>query len=69
MSYVPDQEALDQARNQAMEAESHLHRMVAQACPDPDKHRAVQHRDGKPPWCPLCGRTNRGVKTKEVDAQ
>lgn len=69
MSYVPDQEALDQARNQVMEAEFHLHRMVAQACPDPDKHRAVQHRDGKPPWCPLCGRTNRGVKTKEVDAQ
>lgn len=69
MSYVPDQEALDQARNQVMEAEFHLHRMAAQACPDPDKHQAIQHRDGKPPWCTLCGRTNRGVRIKEVDAQ
>lgn len=69
MIYVPDQEALDQVRNQVMEAEFHLHRMVVQACPDPDKHRAVQHRDGKPPWCPLCGRTSRGVRIKEVDAQ
>lgn len=69
MSYVPDQEALDRARNQVMEAEFHLHRMVADACPTPDKHRAVQHRDGKPPWCALCGRTNRGVRIKEVDAQ
>lgn len=20
-------------------------------------HKPVQHRDGKPPWCPACGRT------------
>lgn len=69
MSYVPDQEALDRARNQVMEAEFHLYRMVVDACLTPDKHQPVQHRDGKPPWCALCGRTNRGARIKEVDAQ
>lgn len=66
MSYVPDQEILDRLREQLNQAEHHLYRSVVQACPDPDKHRAVQYRDGKPPWCALCGRTNRGVKVKEV---
>jgi len=67
MSYVPDQEALDRARNQVMEAEFHLHRMVADACASPSEHRVVQYRDGKPPWCPACGRTSRGVRIKHVD--
>lgn len=36
-----------------------LHDAVIAACPGP--HEPVQHRDRKPPWCPKCGRTNRGV--------
>lgn len=27
-------------------------------------HRPVQHRDGKPPWCPICGKTADGKEPK-----
>lgn len=69
MSSDPHQKLFSSLREQINRDEYHLYRSVVQACPDPDKHRAVQHRDGKPPWCPLCGRTNRGVKVKEVGVQ
>lgn len=69
MSHDPHQKLLDELREQLKQAEYYLYKSVAQACPTPDKHQAVQHRDGKPPWCPLCGRTNRGVRIKEVDAR
>jgi hypothetical protein len=31
---------------------------IAQACPGP--HQYTQHRDGKPPWCNVCGFTGEG---------
>lgn len=69
MNAEVQQEILDRLRDQLAQAEYHLYRSVVQACADPDKHHARQHRDGKPPWCPLCGRTNRGVRIKEVDVR
>lgn len=38
---------------------AHAHRPL---CTD---HRTVQHRDGKPPWCPKCGLTA-GFKKPET---
>lgn len=53
------QDLLDQMRKAVEDAETNLYEAVAEACPG-TLHRTVQHRDTKPPWCPYCGRTNRG---------
>ncbi len=37
---------------------------VRAACPGP--HKLVQHRDGKSPWCRVCGYTAGGVRVKAV---
>ena len=37
-----------------VDARDALYVAVIGACPG--KHRSVQYRDGKPPWCKACGR-------------
>lgn len=32
----------------------------ARRADDGHTHEPVQHRDGKPPWCPVCGLTSDG---------
>ena len=69
MSTSDDQKALDCEREQVEGAEARLYFSVVDACAkgNPWEHRVVQHRDGKPPWCPHCGRTDRGERIKHVD--
>jgi hypothetical protein len=31
----------------------------------PGRHRPVQHRDRKPPWCDTCGRDQLGTQRRE----
>lgn len=50
---------LDLMRTHADRAERRLRLAVTDACPG--RHQPLQHRDGEPPWCPECGRTNRGL--------
>lgn len=67
MSHSANDLALEILRQDADGAEADLHRAVRERCPSgPDGHNPVQHRDGKPPWCPSCGRTRRGEKIKEI---
>ena len=46
------------------QAEHELLTAVRDACPGP--HLPAQHRDGRRPWCPKCGRDNLGVQVKAV---
>lgn len=59
------QERLDAMRALINMAEVNLRQTVAEECPG--EHKATQHRDGQPAWCPTCGRSDRGVLVKEVD--
>lgn len=45
-------------REAALAAKGGLIAAVMDACPGP--HRPVQHRDGNPLWCNVCGRSNYG---------
>lgn len=54
---------LDAARFAYEEALLDLHAAVLAACPG--DHHVIQHRDGKPPWCPHCGRNSTGTPIKE----
>ena len=65
MSISDDQWHIDLTREEADGAEADLRLKVAHFCPG--DHRAVQHRDRQPPWCPHCGRTDRGERIKHVD--
>ena len=58
MSDRLDQARIDAARVRVDLDEIALRDLVGELCPGP--HRAVQHRDRKPPWCEACGRTERG---------
>ncbi|TDT31122.1 hypothetical protein [Naumannella halotolerans] len=63
---MSDQSYLDYLREEADGAEGKLFLETDRVCPG--AHDATQHRDGKPPWCKACGRTNRGVLIKDVTA-
>lgn len=65
MSISDDQQYIDQWREQVDLYETALRAAVRGSCPG--DHKGVQHRDRKPPWCPHCGRTDRGVRIKHVD--
>jgi hypothetical protein len=54
----PD-EVLSELRSQLDSAQTRLAHYVSLLCPGP--HRLIQHRDRRPPWCPECGRDNRGI--------
>lgn len=41
-----------------------LNEALAEACPG--WHQPQQHRDSKPPWCPVCGRGRDGVQYRDV---
>lgn len=59
-----EQKHLDYLRDEADGADARLYFAVVAAC-DGD-HKTAQHRDRRPPWCPHCGRTDRGVKVKDA---
>jgi len=46
------------------EAEAELYADTLAACPGP--HAAIQHKDAKPPWCPLCGCSDNGVPWRNL---
>lgn len=56
---------LEWYRRQADQAACDLRNAVRQACYR--DHETRQHRDRQPPWCPHCGRTDRGERVKNVD--
>lgn len=56
---------LDAARVAYHTALEHLHDAVLDACPGGSDHHVIQHRDGKPPWCPHCGRNSTGTQIRE----
>lgn len=55
---------LDAARQAYFAALTQLHAALVDACRT-DNHHVIQHRDGKPPWCPHCGRNSTGTQIKE----
>lgn len=55
-----DDEVLLLLRKEANRAEQALKDAVAEKCPGP--HKPIQHRDHRPPWCRVCGRTTRGLR-------
>ena len=59
-----DQWLIDRMREELEGAEATLYFAVVDACPG--DHLAKQRRDGREPWCGLCGRTDRGVSIKEI---
>lgn len=58
--HTEDDHALLLLRREANLAEQRLKDTVAEKCPGP--HKPVQHRDHRPPWCQVCGRTTRGLR-------
>ena len=56
---------IETARAAYHDALAKVHAAVIAACPGGSDHRVVQHRDGKPPWCPHCGRNSTGTQIKE----
>jgi hypothetical protein len=52
-------ELLGVLRARVVFAEHELRAAVVAACPG--LHNTVQHRDGRPPWCETCWRTDRGL--------
>lgn len=65
MPAMSDQQGIDDQRDRVDLFEVSLRVMVRDSCPG--DHKTVQHRDKRPPWCPHCGRTDRGVRIKHVD--
>lgn len=65
MSSDQDQVDLDYLRIEVEVAEDRLLISVASKCPG--DHKVVQHRDRQPPWCPHCGRNDRGERIGHVD--
>ncbi|WP_010541883.1 hypothetical protein [Dietzia alimentaria] len=63
----PEQLGIDLYRSQLDMREAELIKVVRDLCPGKLKHRPVQHRDARPPWCRHCGRSWRGEKVKEVE--
>ena len=59
-----DQRLLDRMREELEGAEATLYFAVVDACPG--DHQVKQRRDGREPWCGLCGRTDRGELIKEI---
>ena len=59
-----DQWLFDRMREELEGAEATLYFTVVDACPG--DHLVKQRRDGREPWCGLCGRTDRGVLIKEI---
>lgn len=57
--------SIDTARAAYHAALERLHAAVLDACPGGSDHRVIQHRDGKPPWCPHCGRNSTGTQIRE----
>ncbi|HEY6115301.1 MAG TPA: hypothetical protein VI172_05030 [Candidatus Dormibacteraeota bacterium] len=58
----PD-EAIHLQRLRLLDARIALCDLIRDACPGP--HKAVQHRDGRPPWCRVCGYTDDGTNIPE----
>ena len=56
---MDDQEFIDALRVAFDQAQEDLIQAVRDACPGP--HVVRQHRDGRPPWCPRCHRTEMGT--------
>lgn len=56
---------LDAAREAYFAALNQLQAALADIC-GTDDHHVVQHRDGKPPWCPHCGRNSTGTQIKDA---
>lgn len=65
MSSDQDQVDLDYLRVEVEVIEHRLLESVRSKCPG--EHKVVQHRDRQPPWCPHCGRTERGERIQHVD--
>ena len=59
-----DQWLFDRMRDELEGAEANLFLAVADSCPG--DHQVKRHRDGREPWCGLCGRTDRGELIKEI---
>lgn len=57
---------LDDLRADVLTAQAALFAVVISACPG--EHRIIQHRDGRAPWCPLCGRDKFGLRQGHVRA-
>ena len=55
---------IDHLRDEIEGAEAVLYFTVVDACPG--DHLAKRRRDGREPWCGLCGRTDRGELIKEI---
>jgi len=51
------------AREDLLVAQGALTTAILQHCPN---HAPVQHRDGKPPWCPHCQLTSQGAVVDKV---
>ena len=56
---------LDDSRDRYHDALARVHAAVIAACPGGSDHHVIQHRDGKPPWCPHCGRNSTGTQIRE----
>lgn len=65
MSINDRQESIDFQRERLDLYEVSLRGRVRDSCPG--DHETRQHRDRQPPWCPWCGRTDRGERIKNVD--
>lgn len=52
----------DRLMEEIWQAKNHLAAYVRKCCGP--KHQVVQHRDGQPAWCKLCGRTADGILVK-----
>ena len=58
------QSAIDRMRVELESREALLYFTVVDACPG--DHQVKRRRDGREPWCGLCGRTDRGELIKEI---
>lgn len=65
MSDDGDQVDLEYLRMEADVVEYRLLSSVRNKCPG--EHKVRNHRDMRPPWCPYCGRTDRGERIRHVD--
>jgi hypothetical protein len=52
-----------QARADVAAATLRLAEVLRENCPG--RHRYVQHRDARPPWCPECGYGQDGVRYRD----
>lgn len=58
------QYVIDRLREEIEGAEATLYFIVVDACPG--DHQVERRRDGRKPWCGLCGRTGSGELIKEI---